>query len=159
MLEFLHRNVYYLLFLVLIISVFIVWWVTIYNMDTSVPDLAVIAPKYNFDNIRGDADAVIFFKQFGFDIITPPLECTEITLPQTMNAVYKNYNRIQEQIGLDLTPYLGKTVSRVTYELVDHPFDTTDQVRGNLLIYQDRVIAGDIMTIASDGFMVPLNEN
>jgi len=157
MLEFLHRNVYFLLFVVLIVSVFIVWWVTIYNMDVPKPDLAVTAPEYNFDNIRSDADAIAFFKQFGFDVTAPPLECIEITLPQMMDAVYENYNRLQKRVGLDLTPYLGKAVTRVTYELVDHPFDTTDQVRGNLLVYQDHVIAGDIMTIASSGFMLALD--
>lgn len=46
----------------------------------------------------------------------------------------------------------GKTVKRYTYIIHNYP-DETDQVRANLLVYDGKVIGGDICTLALDGFM------
>lgn len=95
-----------------------------------------------------------FFKLYGFEISETALETAEVTLPETLTAVYENYNRLQSAAGLDLTPYLGKTVRRYTYAVKNFPFETNSPVRANVLIYKGKIIAADLMTVNSDGFML-----
>ncbi len=95
-----------------------------------------------------------FFECYGFTLSENLLEKEELTLPGTFTPVYENYNKLQKRAGLDLTPYLGKKVTRYTYEIVNFPFETNSSVRANALVYRGKVIAADVMTVSSDGFML-----
>ncbi|NLY43090.1 MAG: DUF4830 domain-containing protein [Clostridiaceae bacterium] len=108
---------------------------------------------YNFTNIKTNKDRVNFLKQFGWDVEEQPIEIMEVQIPQEFDEVYKNYNEIQKEVGLDLEKYKGKRVKRYTYRVLNHPSGKDVEVRANILIYKNRVIAGDIMTTAIDGFM------
>ena len=95
-----------------------------------------------------------FFEEYGFKLSEFPLETVKTTLPHTLTPVYENYNRLQNQAGLDLSPYLGKTVKRYTYNVLNFPFETKLPVRANALVYRGKIIAADLMTVNSDGFML-----
>ncbi len=95
-----------------------------------------------------------FFSSYGFELSGELKEQASVTLPNSLSGVYESYNRLQAYAGLDLTPYLGKTVKRYTYTVVNFPFETSSPVRANALVYLGRVIAADIMTVSSDGFML-----
>ena len=95
-----------------------------------------------------------FFNGYGFSLSEKLLESEPVTLPATMTDVYANYNKLQKQAGLDLTPYLGKTVRRYTYQVVHSPQGKTENLRANALVYKNRVIAADVMTVNLDGFML-----
>ena len=95
-----------------------------------------------------------FFESYGFKLSEIPIETVDVTLPDTFTPVYENYNRLQKQSNLDLTPYLGKTVKRYTYTVLNFPFETDSPVRANALVYQGKIIAADLMTVSSDGFML-----
>ena len=94
-----------------------------------------------------------FFKNYGFELSQGVIETVQVTLPRSLTPVYEGYNRLQQNAGLDLTPYLGKTVRRYTYRVLNFPFETSSPVRANALVYRGKVIAADLMTVNSDGFM------
>ena len=84
------------------------------------------------------------------------LEKETVHLPENEDAVYRIYNEIQKKAGLDLADYYGKTVTRYTYEVLNHK--SAQKVRGNLLVCNGNLIAGDIMITSYRGFMHALNE-
>jgi len=114
---------------------------------------------YNFSNIKTNEDRINLLKQFGWEVEPKALEIVEIQIPEEFDDVYLNYNRYQKEIGLDLEKYKGKRAIRYTYKVLNHPRSDKDEVRANILIYNNQLIAGDIMTPAIDGFMHSLIYN
>ncbi len=86
------------------------------------------------------------------------LEKETVLLPEKEDAVYRIYNTIQKKAGFDLSDYYGKTVTRYTYEILNHKNASNQKVRGNLLVCNGYLIAGDIMITSYRGFMHALNE-
>lgn len=93
-----------------------------------------------------------FLSAYGWEVSSVPEEVCEVTIPGIFDGVYNTYNDLQRSQGFDLLDYRGKTVKRYTYIIHNYP-DETDQVRANLLVYDGKVIGGDICTLALDGFM------
>ena len=94
-----------------------------------------------------------FFGNYGIILSSKPINTETVTLPDIMSDVYENYNKIQKQAGLDLTPYLGKTVKKYTYLVTNFPFETDEMVFANILVFKGRIIAADVMTNSISGFM------
>lgn len=107
-------------------------------------------------DVFGDEDAVRLFQSLGYEINVPAEEVKEIKFPDTMNNIYEGYNRMQQQAGYDITPYLGKTVTRRTYVITNYSESEQIGILGHLFIYDNKVIAGDITNVALNGFMHPL---
>ncbi len=99
-----------------------------------------------------------FFEKYGYKLSQKPIEVMEYTLPKEMDETLLRYNLIQTKIGLDITPYLGKEVIRYTYTVENYPTYDSSPVRANALLYKNKVIAADIMTVSSDGFMISPGE-
>lgn len=96
-------------------------------------------------------ERISFFKQFGWEVKSDPVSVQEIEIPQTFNDVYVNYNNVQQEQGLNLTPYQGKVCKQYVYEVTNYPQEST--MRGTLLVYGGNVVGGDLSTPAIDGFM------
>lgn len=81
-----------------------------------------------------------------------------ITVPRSWDAVYTEYNALQQQQGYDLTPYKGKQVQLYTYEITN--YTGYDQgIVADLLVKDGRVIGADLCnTSAKDGFMLGLEK-
>lgn len=79
-----------------------------------------------------------------------PDSCTvqDVIVPSDFDETYQNYAQMQAQQGFDLEKYRGKQVKLATYT-VENTQDGVE-LEANLLIYRNRVIAGDI-TALSDG--------
>ena len=93
-----------------------------------------------------------FLKQFGYEVQKEPIQTTTVTVPSKFDTVFSGYNDLQKLQGLDLTRYKRKEVTRYTYLVTNYEgYDGT--VYANLIIYRGRVIAGDICTENSDGFI------
>lgn len=104
-------------------------------------------------NAAGTNDQrVVFLKQFGWDVDANSFEVEEVRIPEVFDDVYNNYNDIQKKQGYDLTKYAGKRVKRYTYTVSNYPSGLKG-VRANLLVYKNKVIGGDICSVALDGFM------
>lgn len=99
-----------------------------------------------------------FLSGYGWVVSQKSVERTELTLPDTPDAVYENYNLLQKDAALDLTPYYGKKAFRFTYIVLNYPEKLSCEVRANVLCVDGVPVAGDIMTVgAADGFMHSLN--
>jgi hypothetical protein len=96
-------------------------------------------------------ERIAFFQQFGWEVKPQPIADGEVTIPEKFDDVYTKYNNLQQEQGLDLTPYAGKTCKQWVYEITNYPEQKC--MRGTLLVYDGRVIGGDLCTPALDGFM------
>ena len=114
--------------------------------------LAVEADSRGVTGISTNEQRVQYIQGFGWTVDAQPIEVVEVNIPRAFNAVYNNYNELQKKQGFNLLPYRGRRVKRWTYRITNYP-GVTDEVRCNLLIYDDRVIGGDVSTVAISGFM------
>jgi hypothetical protein len=106
--------------------------------------------KYSLTASTGE-ERVAFFRQFGWEVKSQPIANGKVTIPQTFDDIYTRYNNIQQEQGLDLTPYAGKTCEQWVYEITNFP--EQEIMRGTLLVYNGLVVGGDLCTPALDGFM------
>lgn len=106
--------------------------------------------KYSV-NAATNEDRVAFLQQFGWKVTQEPLEIREVVIPEKFDEVYTNYNALQRQQGLDLMPYAGKTCKQWIYAVENYP--QVPEVHATLLVFNNRVIGGDLSTAALDGFM------
>lgn len=93
-----------------------------------------------------------FLAQYGWETADEPSEICEVIIPEEFNQVYQNYNAIQKQQEMDLGKYKGKRVKKWTYQVLNYP-DRPEGVFANLLVYEGRVIGGDISSSELGGFM------
>jgi len=104
--------------------------------------------------LNSQSTAAKYVEKLGWQIDRNPIETAEVNIPAQFDNVYKNYNAIQKEAGFDLEDYKGKTVTRYTFSIKNYYGE--QGVRADVLMYNNKVIGGDIMTVAIDGFMVPL---
>lgn len=95
---------------------------------------------------------VSFLARYGWEIKDEKADELEIKLPENPDKVISRYNELQLSQGFDLTPYFGKTVKRISYKITNYP-DTDEDVYANLIIYDGKIIGGDICTRRLGGFM------
>lgn len=81
----------------------------------------------------------------------------EIIIPLEFDATYRNYNELQKKAGFDLSEYKGCKATVFTYKVLSYgPFTAKDHAQLNLIVYNGRIIGGDISTVSTDGVMLPL---
>ena len=98
----------------------------------------------------GNDARVEFLKSFGWEVAATPVESNQVRIPEEASAVYQRYNKLQQSQGFDLTDYAGKQVMRFVYKVNNYP-GATEPVYATVLIYKNRVIAGDITDTAAGG--------
>ena len=96
-----------------------------------------------------------FLSQFGWEFDEEPTEVTEVIIPEEFDETYQNYNSVQMEQNLDLTPWKGKRVKRWTYNIKNYPGHELKPgtVQANLLVYEGVVIGGDVCSLEPMGFM------
>jgi hypothetical protein len=114
------------------------------------PQATSAGRKYSIAAGSND-ERVAFFRQFGWNVKAEPLDEGDVAIPGKFNDVYLEYNNIQQEQGLDLKPYAGKTVHQWIYAITNYP--QQEMMRGTLLVSGGKVIGGDLSTPALDGFM------
>ncbi|MVB10979.1 hypothetical protein CAFE_16810 [Caprobacter fermentans] len=120
------------------------------KLNNSAPEADNSGKKYSLAASTNE-ERIAFFKQFGWEVKPQSVSDGEVTIPQTFDDVYTKYNNIQQEQGLDLTPYAGKTCKQWVYEITNFP--EQEIMRGTLLVYDGKVVGGDLCTPALDGFM------
>ena len=100
-------------------------------------------------------ERIAFFSQFGWEINEEPCEVKEVVIPEEFDDVYTRYNEIQQAQNLDLDKYKGARVKCWSYEILNYPGYENSKgiIRGNILVYDGVVIAGDVSSVELDGFM------
>ena len=97
---------------------------------------------------------VAFLEAFGWEVKDAPAEIAEVTLPDEFGDVMRQYNLMQIEQGFDLTPYRGKKVTRWCYEILNYEDALPgERVVANLLVYDNKIIGGDICSATMNGFM------
>ncbi len=108
--------------------------------------------SYTYDKIKEPADAVQFLSQFGWTVEEAPVETRTVTIPAEFDKVFSAYNELQKGQGLNLQKYKSKDVTRYTFRVTNYEgYDGT--VYANVLVYRNRVIAGDICSADVSGFV------
>jgi hypothetical protein len=119
-------------------------------LHNSPPQAVCSGKKYSLAASTNE-ERVAFFKQFGWTVNSEPIDSGEVTIPEKFDDVYIAYNNIQKEQGLDLLPYAGKTVQQWIYSVTNYP--QQESMLATILVYNGRVIGGDLSTPQLDGFM------
>lgn len=96
-----------------------------------------------------------FLSQFGWEFTSDPVEVTEVIVPSDFSKGYTEYAEMNKAAGFDLEPYKGLRAKRWTYDILNYPGyeNKTGYIQANLLIYDGRVIGGDICSLEQGGFL------
>lgn len=115
----------------------------------------VESAKSGFDYKAADASGRLkFLSQFGWEVEQDPVEVREVIIPAEFDAAYEQYNKFQQEHGLDLSKYCGKRAKRWTYEVKNYPgYEGSDLVQANIFVLDGVVIGGDICSLETNGFM------
>lgn len=74
-----------------------------------------------------------------------------VILPQQGDRVWAQYLALQRENGFSMDAFCGEEVRRYAFTIENHP--KGKNVQANLYWYDSRIIGGDIMSPALDGFM------
>ena len=113
-------------------------------------DVAVVSIQYG--EVKTNDDRLAFIRQFGYSPVSEPAESAEVIIPETFDAVYEKYNELQRAQGLNLKKYQGKSAMKYTYLLEEYP-GYEGRVLFTMLVYKDKVIAGDVCGIDEAQFI------
>ena len=105
-------------------------------------DVAVVSIQYG--EVKTNDDRLAFIRE--------PAESAEVIIPETFDAVYEKYNELQRAQGLNLKKYQGKSAMKYTYLLEEYP-GYEGRVLFTMLVYKDKVIAGDVCGIDEAQFI------
>lgn len=101
---------------------------------------------------------ILFIKQCGWEVNSDPVEESTVTIPSNFNETFSAYNDMQKSQGFDLSKYSGKTCQKYTYQILNYK-DCDAPVKANILIYKNKIIAGDIFHTGHNGFIEPIVNN
>lgn len=99
-----------------------------------------------------NSQRIAFLQSFGWSVEEEPCEIRELLIPAEFGDVYEEYEKLQKEQGLSLKEYRGCLVKRYTYVVKNHPMEL-EYARANLLVYEEKIIGGDICSLRMDGFM------
>ncbi len=83
-----------------------------------------------------------FIASKGWETEEEPFSVTELSIPAEFDDVLTKYNELQLASGMDISPYLGKTVTKYCYKVTN--CSESDDVYVTLYVYNEEVIAADI---------------
>ena len=102
--------------------------------------------------VKSNDDRVAYLQSLGWKISPDPVDEQTITIPHDFTGVYGEYNELQITQGFDLREHAGHEAVRYTYEVENYP-NAHDTVYADIIVYRQKVIAGDVQSAALDGFM------
>ena len=105
-----------------------------------------------YSGIKTNEDRVNFLSGLGWTVKAQPIYEKSFVMPESFDRVMQGYNEIQRSQGLDLSKYRKKKVTRYTYEVENYE-NGGEKVYANIIVYKNRIIAGDICSSSPDGFV------
>lgn len=138
---------------IILLSITALVGMAVFHMRGMTVDAAADAVR--FDGIRTETDRREFLSSLGYTAEGDAKTTVEYTLPKALDAVLLGYNEIQKQQGLDLGKYVGKTVTRYTYEITNHE-GYEGKVYANLIVYRNKIVGADLTGTGENGFVRPL---
>ena len=111
--------------------------------------------EYNLDTREGRQS---YLKSMGWEIDLETESFRTVIVPDELDGIMAQYNRMQQNQGYDLSLHLGESCSQYSYELTNYTeFDGIVLV--TLYIQNGEIIAADIHSSAVNGFMHGLKKN
>ena len=101
-------------------------------------------------SVSTNDDRVQFLSSHGWEVVTSPVETSQVRIPSNASEVFSRYNALQKTMGYDLSQYAGKTVMRYVYTIKNYP-GATEPVYATILICDNRIIGGDVTNTAATG--------
>ena len=98
-----------------------------------------------------------FISEYKWEVDEKPVDIIHITIPSEFDPVFSAYSKILSRDGFDLSAYRGKRAVRYSYNVTNHRESANGLIRINIIICDDKIIAADISSIASDGFILPIS--
>ena len=145
---FLKENIFSILFVILLGLVFLLWGRLLFS------EFFVHATQKNLETT---ADRVRCVESFGWQVDSTSETEETVYIPNTFDAVWERYNALQKMSGFDLTPYQGTSAKRYSYRALYFPGAEDAEVFIHILVSNHTFIGGDCMTVALDGFMLPID--
>jgi hypothetical protein len=102
--------------------------------------------------LKTNEDRVAFIESFGWEVNESAVEIMEVSIPKEFDEVYSTYSELQKSQGLDLEKCAGKRAKRWSYLVLNYPQQDTE-VRANLLICDNKLVACDLSSTELNGFM------
>ena len=102
--------------------------------------------------INGTEDIVAYLAAFGWKVDPEPIETQSIVIPRRFSGVYADYVRLQKEQGYPIEDYAGIQAARHSFRVTNYPTGEKDIV-ADVVLFGRQIIAGDIQSTASDGFM------
>lgn len=133
------------------VAILIAMAIVIAAIILAVPKEGESTPTSAAVRVQTADDCLAYIESLGYTAESTPLEQKEVTIPETFDAVYTEYNTLQQACGFDLSNYKGKTATLYTYAVTNYPGEP--DVRCDLLVRREEVIGGNLYTTAIDGFM------
>ena len=110
---------------------------------------------YDMSTIEGRE---AYLNSLGWEIKKESESFRTVVVPDKLDGIMAQYNRMQQAQGYDLNMHLGESCSQYSYELTNYT-DCDDTVIVTLYIQDGNLIAADIHTSAANGFMHGLKKN
>lgn len=106
-------------------------------------------------SMSSNVQRVDFLNRQGWIVMPDPVSTEEITIPSEFNEIYERYDEFQDEQGFDLDDYKGKKATIYTYKVLNYP-EYPENVVANMIIANNRLIAGEVTLNEENGFTVPL---
>ena len=129
-------------------------------LAVSVPVVLMVTAVIVVRSESGERDKCVdFLLSYGWEVSAEEKESAEINIPAVFDEVYKSYNKLQTEAGLDLEPYAGRSGTRYSFTVTNYPFDVGETVYADVICVDGTPVAGDIMAVSIHGFMHSLSAN
>lgn len=99
-------------------------------------------------------DRCAYLSYLGYDAISDSEYESEILIPEDFSDTYNEYNNKQIEAGFDLSNYKNVKAKMFTYRI--DSFGKYSNVYAALIVYDGKIIGGDISSIENKGFILPL---
>lgn len=93
-----------------------------------------------------------YLKSLGWEIDRDSESFRSVLVPQKLEGIMAQYNKIQLRQGYDLSKHLGQSCKQYCYDVKNYP-GGQGKVIVSLYIQDGKVIAGDVHSTAVNGFM------
>ena len=107
--------------------------------------------------INGAQDIAAYLAALGWQVEPEPIETQSIVIPRQFNGVYADYIKLQKEQGYPIENYAGMQAVRYSFRVTNYPTGEKDIV-ADVVLFGSEIIAGDIQSTASDGFMRALKQ-
>ncbi len=97
-------------------------------------------------------DRLDYLSQWGWQVEETPLSIEELLIPEVLDDSYTEYLSLQQSQGFPLDTLTGERVKRYSYSVTNHP-SGEEGVQLNLLIHDNTVVGGEVLSPALDGFL------